>query len=244
MHKHIFAYVGSRRKNSQTLKETQRIIDAVNTLYSKSFTYEIVTPLDMKIAASTGCRTCFVNGYCPIEEKGIDDSKILKRKLLDADIIILSSPVYEHNVSSDMKAVIDRLSYWGHLFRLAGKSGVVLARGDSNGIGLVSSYLEKIATVFGLNVIDSIESSSFYSPDDKYLSNLSEEIYSYAFNLKRIETDSRAEMAFGKYKKLYKKRPLTLAEPRYWKENGMFDHDSLQSYIDEIVALQKDIETG
>ncbi|MRX74018.1 hypothetical protein GJU40_17970 [Bacillus lacus] len=53
-----------------------------------------------------------------------------------------------------MKAVVERLSYWGHLFRLAGKPCIVMATADTNGVNIVSDYLEKVANVMGLNVVD------------------------------------------------------------------------------------------
>lgn len=239
MKKHIFAYVGSRRPESETLKETKKIINIVQSNYPEKFTYEIVTPLDLEISPSTGCSSCFYEGICPIEEAGEDDSAILKKNMLEADFIILASPVYEHNVSSDTKSVIDRLSYWGHLFRLAGKSGVVLARGDSNGVNLVSDYLEKISNVFGLNVIDKLSPTKIKPLDEKYLTNLADEIFNFAFSKEEIEVDERAEAAFQKYQRLYKHRSRSLAEPRYWDEHGMFEHESLQSYVDEIVKKQK-----
>lgn len=231
----IFAYVGSRNPDSHTLKNTVRILDRITETYPDSFEIELYTPNHMHVAASTGCKTCFNEGYCPLENQGLDQSAELKSKLLAADFIFLASPVYSHNVSSDMKAVVERLSYWGHLFRLAGKSCVVMATADSNGVHFVSDYLEKVANVMGLNVIDKLSISSQSPLRDSYLDGLIEEIYDFAYGIAEIETDDRAELSFQTYKKMYQHLPLTMAEPRYWKESGLFEHPTLQSYIDDLV---------
>lgn len=230
--KKVFAYVGSRNLESNTLKNTLKIVQKIKENYPDSFEIEIVTPNELHIAASTGCRTCFNQGFCPNEEKNIDDSAELKNKLLDADFIILASPVYSHNVSSDMKAVVERLSYWGHLFKLAGKSGIVMATADSNGVHFVSDYLEKVANVMGINVIDKLSITTNSPIKETYLEELVESIHDFAYNLEDIEVDDRAELSFQTYKKMYQSLPLTMAEPKYWYENGLFEHDSLQSYVD------------
>lgn len=233
--KKIFAYVGSRNPDSNTLKNTLKIIQSIKENYSNAFEIEIATPNEIHVSASTGCKTCFNQGFCPTEEKNIDQSSELKNKLLTADFIILASPVYSHNVSSDMKAVVERLSYWGHLFRLAGKSCIVMATADSNGVHFVSDYLEKVANVMGLNVIDKLSITANSPLKESYLEELVDDIYEFSYNIREIEVDDRAELSFQTYKKMYQPLPLTLAEPRYWHENGLFEHNSLQSYVDDII---------
>ncbi|KYD27965.1 MULTISPECIES: flavodoxin family protein [Anoxybacillaceae] len=239
--KKVFAYVGSRNPNSRTLYNTKKIINSLDKKYPKRFKFEIVTPNELYVSPATGCKNCFNHGFCPIEEKNIDQSSELKEKLLDSDFIILASPVYSHNVSADMKAVIDRLSYWGHLFRLAGKSGIVLATADNNGVNFVSDYLEKVAMVMGLNVIDKLSITANSPLSQDYLEELIQDIYEYAYNIQKIEVDERAEMSFQTYKKIYQSLPLTLAEPKYWKENGMFEHNSLQDYVNEILKARQSV---
>ncbi len=238
--KKVIAYVASRNINSATLRNTKIILNQLESSFPSLFSIEVITPHDLAVHPSNGCKTCYEEGYCPIDELGIDKGAEFKTKLLEADFIILSSPVYSHNVSADMKAVIERLSYWGHIFKLAGKSGIVLATADSNGVHHVSDYLEKIAHIMGLNVIDKLNITTRAPLKEHYLEELVQEIYEYAYGLKEIEVDERAERSFQTYKKTYIQLPTTLAEPKYWKENGLFNHESLQSYIDEILVKQRD----
>lgn len=53
------------------------------------------------------CRACYVcknTGVCAIK----DDMSDILQKMLDSDVIVLSSPVYFYSISAQLKAVIDR----------------------------------------------------------------------------------------------------------------------------------------
>lgn len=53
------------------------------------------------------CRACYAckeNGVCVIK----DDMAELLQKMIDADVIVLSSPVYFYSIDAQLKAVIDR----------------------------------------------------------------------------------------------------------------------------------------
>lgn len=55
----------------------------------------------------TYCRACYAckeNGVCVIK----DDMAELLQKMIDADVIVLSSPVYFYSIDAQLKAVIDR----------------------------------------------------------------------------------------------------------------------------------------
>lgn len=110
-----------------------------------------------------------------------------------------------------------------------------MATADSNGVHFVSDYLEKVANVMGLNVIDKLSITANSPLKESYLEELVDDIYEFSYNIREIEVDDRAELSFQTYKKMYQPLPLTLAESRYWHENGLFEHNSLQSYVDDII---------
>ena len=59
-----------------------------------------------KIAPCMGCYYCQKSGgECAIK----DDMKEVLDKIFEADVIVLSSPVYFYSISAQLKAVIDRL---------------------------------------------------------------------------------------------------------------------------------------
>lgn len=58
-----------------------------------------------KIAPCVACYYCKDHkGECAIK----DDMAVVLQKMLDADVIVLSSPVYFYSISAQLKAVIDR----------------------------------------------------------------------------------------------------------------------------------------
>lgn len=66
------------------------------------------------------------------------------------DYLILGSPTYGHNVSGDMKIVMDRLCYWSHLFYLSGKPGMPLVSASTNGYLKVGDMLERFMDSLGI----------------------------------------------------------------------------------------------
>lgn len=58
-----------------------------------------------KVAGCLGCNACYKNGGVCIQK---DDMAEIREKMEQADVIVLSSPIYFYSMTSQMKAVIDR----------------------------------------------------------------------------------------------------------------------------------------
>lgn len=68
----------------------------------------MVTRLDaarMKIGGCLGCNACRRNDGICIQN---DDMEEVRQKLLEADVIVLASPIYFYSIPAQLKAVIDR----------------------------------------------------------------------------------------------------------------------------------------
>ncbi|WP_082206842.1 flavodoxin family protein [Clostridium sp. BL8] len=169
--KEIFAYVGSRMEGSS--KTFQYVKSAINNALKLVGDYEvkvnIYTAADLNIKFCRGCLNCFVNGICYMDNE--DDMKIIKDKILSADIIILASPVYVHHISGDMKVFLDRLGYWCHLLRLAGKPGIAVATSGGNGLDLTYNYLYKVMSYLGIKVVGKFGIAP-YKIDEEYLNSV------------------------------------------------------------------------
>ena len=158
----IFVYIGSNRgKKSSTKRLADKLIKKVKELYDGEVSYEIFTSADVKIKECQGCNKCFYEGYCPMDK--VDDMKELKSKMLEADVIVWGSPSYAHNISSAMKKVIDRLSYWLHHMAFVGKFGISLCSSTGTGNGQVNGYLKKMFDNYGANYIGSIDDLCGYT---------------------------------------------------------------------------------
>jgi len=78
---------------------------------------EIVLVADKKIEGCDSCRTCFETDKCKIK----DDMQPLYEQMEAANAIILGTPVYFHNVSAQLKAIMDRTFVLLIKMRLKGK---------------------------------------------------------------------------------------------------------------------------
>lgn len=58
-----------------------------------------------KVAGCLGCNVCYKNDGVCIQK---DDMVEIREKMEQADVIVLSSPIYFYSMTSQMKAVIDR----------------------------------------------------------------------------------------------------------------------------------------
>ena len=65
---------------------------------------EKIRVAEKKIGFCTGCYACRNTGVCAIK----DDMAEVMQKLIDADVIVLASPVYFYSIGAQLKALIDR----------------------------------------------------------------------------------------------------------------------------------------
>lgn len=97
----IFALSGSPRKGGNTDILTKIFIEYVNDMGAEA---ELVRICDYQISPCASCRLCVDAGKCVLE----DGMRELYPKLLEADGILIASPVYFNNVSAQTKAFMDR----------------------------------------------------------------------------------------------------------------------------------------
>lgn len=61
---------------------------------------------DKKINYCTGCGFCNTNGYSACSQK--DDMEEIIEKMIQADVIVMATPVYFYTMCAQMKVLIDR----------------------------------------------------------------------------------------------------------------------------------------
>jgi multimeric flavodoxin WrbA len=100
----VVAFCGSARKNGNTVLLLETVLEALSKAGIET---ELVQMAGKEIH---GCRACFgciknKNGRCVFDDDIVNDCV---EKMKGADGIILGSPTYFADVSSEMKALIDR----------------------------------------------------------------------------------------------------------------------------------------
>lgn len=99
----IVVFVGSVRKGGNTDLLAQAFLAGA----SKNNNVDIVSVTDYKINPCIGCNSCFTReGHECFQQ---DDMQEIYRKLKKADIVVIASPVYFYGISTQLKAIIDRL---------------------------------------------------------------------------------------------------------------------------------------
>jgi len=101
---HILGVVGSPRVEGNT----ERVVaEALNAAKEDGAETELLRLADRDVKPCTACLSCRKTGECPIP----DDFNPIFEKMVEADDIILSSPVYFSSATPQMKALIDRAGY-------------------------------------------------------------------------------------------------------------------------------------
>lgn len=87
---------------------------------------------ELTVKSCNGCEKCFETGKCVIED---DDMHYFYDAFKWCDAVIISSPVYSRNISSQLMAVLDR--HYGVMKTrpLQGKAGGAIAVGRGTGGG-------------------------------------------------------------------------------------------------------------
>src|SRR5512145_1361480 len=103
----VVAFNGSARKDGNTAI----LVDTVfRELKKEKIETELVQLAGKKIRGCTACGRCFTNQdkRCAVKGDILNDCI---EKMLEADGIILASPTYFSDVSTEMKALIDRAGF-------------------------------------------------------------------------------------------------------------------------------------
>jgi multimeric flavodoxin WrbA len=98
----ILAIVGSRRKRGNTASLIEQALSAFSD--SQLFSTETLFLGDMDFDGCNGCEGCSRSNRCIVK----DDMQRAYTLLREADGLIIGSPTYFYNVTSDMKKFIDR----------------------------------------------------------------------------------------------------------------------------------------
>ena len=110
----VLGIVGSARKEGNTEILVREALDKVRESGGET---DIFLVGGKKIAPCDGCHTCHETDMCKIK----DDMQPLFQQMEAADAIIYGSPVYFHNVSAQIKAIMDRTFLFLMKMRLKGK---------------------------------------------------------------------------------------------------------------------------
>jgi multimeric flavodoxin WrbA len=124
--------------------------------------HQVISLGRKKVLPCKGCWACTRNKPCPLSK--LDDLEHIKKAMLECDMLILASPVYCNQITAQMKALIDRLFTWCHIFPLLGKYSLSAVTTGGDGIPQTGDYLEKILATYGTYSFGTIQSMGGLTP--------------------------------------------------------------------------------
>ncbi len=147
---HIIGILGSPRgKNSLTLKLLE---GALNGAEDAGADVEFIDVARKNIRACKSCGVCYATGKCSQK----DDFQAVYEKVIEADGIVLASPVYFNNVSSQLKLFIDRTGDAKHCMMFQGKYAMSVATANNSGVDDTIQYMNRYLTGNGAYAIGGV----------------------------------------------------------------------------------------
>ena len=192
----IVAFNGSPRKDGNTSILIRRILDE---LENEGIETELVQVGGQMIRGCTDCRRCFENRdlRCVFDDDIVNDCI---EKMIEADGIILGSPVYFLDVTSEMKALIDRAGVVarandGPFRRKAAIAAAAVRRSGANHTvdTMLHFMLYSRMTVTGAPVIGIGRDIGDVRRDEEGMARAQEAGKNMAWLLKTIASTERAE---------------------------------------------------
>lgn len=238
-------YAGSCNVHSTTQIIAKELVKTIEDKIQARIVVNEYVGYNAQINECMGCTQCFMHGNCVLDTK--DDMREIREKMMEADCIIMGSPVYFHAVSGNMKKFMDRLSYWTHTMELTGKLGIVIATSGGNGLSYVSEYLNKFMDYLGVVNVGIIEAVTYYESymqENQILESIRPKLEECAQNINQyilegyIPCPSELQKkVFRMYNQKYMKlEPYQheIAEVRKWFEHGYVLYEEYDDIIERI----------
>lgn len=99
----ILILSGSPRRDGNT----DTLVKAFCRGASEHNEVEVISVSDIRVNPCLGCNLCFEREENTCFQT--DDMQMVYNKLMETDILVIASPVYFYGISSQLKAIIDRL---------------------------------------------------------------------------------------------------------------------------------------
>ncbi len=138
----VLAIMGSPLKHGNTYKVVKRVEEEMKGQGEVDFEYLFLA--EALLEDCRGCFNCVTKGesLCPLD----DDRDAILEKMLQADGLVLASPVYAWNVTALMKNFLDRFAYLAHRPQFFGKPVLVVVTSGGGGHKDTADYLARFAS--------------------------------------------------------------------------------------------------
>jgi len=218
----ILAVMGSLRKYGGNYKIVKQIEQKMKRLGKVDFEYLFLA--DASLELCKGCTNCrhLDNERCKFN----DDAGSIKQKMLDADGIILSSPVYAGNMSWLMKNFVDRFSFVQRQPLFFDKYALLVCNsGGAADMDTPLRSLEQAAALLELHIVGriTIKNRNIRKSTARF-ETAAENFYRVLSSGKAPAPDITKLLVFKlKQHAFSANSPEAAPEYKFWKERGWFE---------------------
>jgi multimeric flavodoxin WrbA len=149
----VAAFVGSPRPDGVTDALVRQILSGAESRGADSSLFHIGL---LHIMGCHACMKCRETGTCVLN----DDMQPLFKELMEADCIVLGTPIYFYYMTAQMKAFTDRLYSLiekGFKSRLGRKKTVLVVTQGADSPELFENQIESMKQAWGMAGLDIIE---------------------------------------------------------------------------------------
>ena len=199
---------------SQRQKNTYNLLKRIEGKLS-DFDTEFINIKDYKIDPCIGCENCLRKGTCHIK----DEAKIILDKMIEADGIIIGTPIYLRHIPGELKMLFDRGCSWYHRSPLVGKPMMFAITTQVTGTKNALAYLKDLTVQWGAIYSGNI-SRTVFNTEDPIKQDEFKTFYKYLNNdnLKKYRPSYKQIFEFNTQKVLAEEiLPIDL---EFWTENG------------------------
>jgi len=199
---------------SQRKKTTYNLLNNL-TEYLSEHEIEFINVGDYQVKPCVGCEHCLRKGTCPIK----DDAKIVLDKMVEADGIIIGSPIYLRHIPGYLKNIFDRGCAWYHRSPLVGKPMFFVMTTQVTGRKNALKYLKDLSVQWGTIDTGTVSRTTFTLDKNPLKKDLIEfKKYLNKDNLKHYKPSFKRIIEFQTQKILAEEiLPIDLV---FWKEQG------------------------
>ncbi|MBW2341256.1 MAG: NAD(P)H-dependent oxidoreductase [Deltaproteobacteria bacterium] len=159
--KKVLVISGSPRKGD-SYRVVKLIEKKIHDLGDVEFEYLMLRKCNIEYCR--GCLTCMKKGEdrCPLK----DDIQMIRDKMLNADGVIFTSPVYVHTATASIKNLFDRMAYYLHRPCFHNKYALTITTTELSGLKETLHYLAFPIKSMGFNLVGEIGvvASAFNEP--------------------------------------------------------------------------------
>jgi hypothetical protein len=117
----------------------------------------IVSLADYQISDCAGCEACVRKTSQCVQK---DDTQEVLSQVVEADGVILASPVFIMHITGKMKSLIDKTASWYHRPPMVGKPALMVSTTQGAGLKQALKYLEQVAILWGMHPTGKISRSA------------------------------------------------------------------------------------